>query len=408
MINKLNLYTPFAVFAFFLSNPISAQEKVRVKLDKPENGQVILSPSIPEDGNVVEGTVFTIKAIPDDNFVIDATYSALPGRFGLMYEESQNPETQVFSKKNMHFGASFIEKSVVENITVSNNVIYAKPGVKSLKYDVYAPKNAKNLPCIVIIHGGGWTSNNEDIMRGLAREFASTGKYVVFSIDYRWLGKLDGDATDNRYYNLIEDCYGAIAHIMENAGKYGGDSNILFLTGDSAGGHLSASVTDFCERIGDKGFGKIQDVYEFKPSYLPKNKTISQVKKEITTAIKAVAPSYGVFNAKTLEGLAVPEDKDLTILKQVAPANHIPNAKKRKVPQFLLRGTTDPLISDQEVKTYVIALEKAGQRAEYMQVEGASHAFFDWKPPASVKETFAKYGVPYAKKMMAFFESVKK
>ena len=46
-------------------------------------------------------------------------------------------------------------------------------------------KGAKGLPCIVIIHGGGWSSNNEDIMRGLARELVKGGRYVVFSIDYQ-------------------------------------------------------------------------------------------------------------------------------------------------------------------------------------------------------------------------------
>ena len=39
-------------------------------------------------------------------------------------------------------------------------------------------------------------------------------------------------------------------------------------------------------------------------------------------------------------------------------------------------------------------------------VEGASHAFFDWKPDQRTKDTFAKYGVPYAAKMQQFFDEV--
>ena len=50
------------------------------------------------------------------------------------------------------------------------------------------------------------------------------------------------------------------------------------------------------------------------------------------------------------------------------------------MPQFLTRGTNDRLIADAPVKEFVDALVKAGQRAEYVQVGGASHAFFDWKP----------------------------
>ena len=37
---------------------------------------------------------------------------------------------------------------------------------------------------------------------------------------------------------------------------------------------------------------------------------------------------------------------------------------------------------------------------------GASHAFFDWKPDQRTKDTFAKYGVPYAAKMQQFFDEV--
>ena len=35
---------------------------------------------------------------------------------------------------------------------------------------VVAPKGGENLPMVVIIHGGGWSSNNEDVMRALAWE----------------------------------------------------------------------------------------------------------------------------------------------------------------------------------------------------------------------------------------------
>jgi hypothetical protein len=58
------------------------------------------------------------------------------------------------------------------------------------------------------------------------------------------------------------------------------------------------------------------------------------------------------------------------------------------------------------VKEFVDALVKAGQRAEYVQVGGASHAFFDWKPDARTKATFAQFGVYYAGAMKEFFISV--
>lgn len=90
----------------------------------------------------------------------------------------------------------------------------------------------------------------------------------------------------------------------------------------------------------------------------------------------------------------------------IAPLSNIPNASEREVPQYLIRGTNDLLIKDEFVKEYVDALVKAGQRVEYVQVGGAGHAFFDWKPDAQTRNTFAKYGVYYIAEMKSFFESV--
>jgi acetyl esterase/lipase len=62
------------------------------------------------------------------------------------------------------------------------------------------------------------------------------------------------------------------------------------------------------------------------------------------------------------------------------------------------------LITDEAVRMYADALKAAGQTVKYVQVEGANHAFFDWKPDAQTKATFAKYGVPCAAEMRAFFD----
>lgn len=377
-----------------------------VTLDKPINGTYTLNPPLPPDGKYPGGTIITVTTQPNAGYILDAGYYSAPGMWGAMYYESMTPKFKVIVDKDKHIGASFIEKSAVANIQVTQDVVYAKPGVKSLKYDVFSPKGAKNLPCIIIIHGGGWSSNTEDIMRGLARELVKDGKYVIFSIDYRWAKKLDGDATNTTMCNIIEDVFGAIAHIIEHAAEYGGDPTRIGVTGDSAGGHLSAVVADMCDKIGNGGFGKTAGVFEFMPSYIPKNKTVAQVRTEIMNAVKAAAPSYGVFSGDLLNTYSDDPAADDTWKKAIAPINNIPDVKERAVPQFLLRGTKDPLIKDEAVKAYVDALVKAGQRVEYVQVGGASHAFFDWKPDIATKQTFARFGVYYASEMELFFNSI--
>ncbi len=416
------IYLSFIVliFTIFQNHTISAQERGRrgmtqpqtqdgkflVSVEKPVNGSIKVEPPLPDDGQVDAGTVITITASPDEGYSVDSCYyfKAAGGIFGRMNIESMTPEFQITIDQNKTIGASFIESRALEGFKVIQDVVYTQPGVKKLKYDVFSPNGAGNLPCIVIIHGGGWSANTEDIMRGLARELVRGGSYVVCSIDYRWIGNLDGDEKANTMANLIEDVYGALAHIQEHASQYGADPTRIAVTGDSAGGHLSAAAIDMVNMIGDGGFGIKEGVFQYKPTYMPKDKTVEQVRTELTNAIKAAAPSYGVFDGASLRRYA--GNNSESWLKAVSPIDNIPNIKERAVPQYLLRGTRDPLIRNEAVQAYADALKAAGQTVEYVQVEGASHAFFDWKPDAATKATFAKYGVPYAAKMKEFFDTV--
>jgi acetyl esterase/lipase len=301
-------------------------------------------------------------------------------------------------------GATFIPRSLVDNVRVTQDVFYAKPGAKPLKYDVYSPKGARNLPCIIIIHGGGWSSNNEDIMRGLARELVKGGRYVVFSIDYRWINKLDGGTEPVHMHQLIEDVFGAIAHIQEHAAKYGADPTRIAVTGDSAGGHLAEAAATLSPFIGEGGFGVTSGVYRYMPTYLPKRKTVFEVKNEITNAIKAVAPSYGASEAADFKTLLT--QTDTAYWNAISPSRHVPKKSERVVPHFIVRGTKDPIVDHAMVQRYVDVLNAAGQPVTYIQVEGAGHAFFDWKPDATTRATFARYGVPYAAQMQAFFDGI--
>jgi acetyl esterase/lipase len=386
--------------------PLRAQTaSFAVTVVQPAHGKLQLAPALPADGKYPAGTVITVTTTPDTGYALDSAWYSVAGRFGQMYHEGMTPQFKVTIDQDKRVGASFIEASAVKDLVVTHDVVFATPGVKPLKYDVYAPKGARNLPVIVIIHGGGWAANDEDVMRGLARELTKGGQFVVASMDYRWAGKADGDATGNTMANLIEDVFGGIAHIMEHAAQYGGDPARIGVTGDSAGGHLAAVASLMPNMIGSRGFGKTPGVFEFMPTYLPKGKTAEQVRGDMLKAIKSAAPSYGVFGGALLNPYSDEHTNDQAWKDAIAPLVHIPAATERAVPQFLTRGTNDRLINDAAVKEFVDALVKAGQRAEYVQVGGANHAFFDWKPDDNTKATFAKYGVYYAAAMKAFFTS---
>ncbi|WP_234570671.1 alpha/beta hydrolase fold domain-containing protein [Rhodohalobacter sp. 614A] len=405
---KIILTTLFSALVM-ISGAFSQTSTYTITVDESSHGSVSLNPALPADGKYAEGTVVTVTATPQSGYAVDAVYYSTQGQWGAMfYDTPRVSSIEVTVNEDKNVGAYFIEQSLLDGFTVTSDVVFAQPGVKPLKYDVYSPDGADNLPIIIIIHGGGWTSNDEDIMRGMARQLAQGGKYVVASIDYRWRGQLDGDEQPNTMLNLIEDVFGGIAHIMEHAGEYGGDASRILLTGDSAGGHLSAAAATMPHMIGDGGFGESDGVYEYLPTYLPENKSADQVRSEMMSAIKGVAPSYGVFefnmpNVRQMLGLV---DAPAAAIEAISPLSNIPNASDRPVPHYLTRGTQDPLISDENVTKYMDALIQKGQRVEYVQVGGAGHAFFDWKPNDSTVETYNKYGVYYVDDMELFFDSV--
>jgi acetyl esterase len=202
----------------------------------------------------------------------------------------------------------------------------------------------------------------------------------------------------------IEDVFGAIAHIQEHAAEYGGDPNSIAVTGDSAGGHLAEAAATLCPLIGDGGFGTDNGVYQYMPTYLPKRKSLVVVRNEIISAIKAVAPSYGASEAADFKTLL--QQTDEGYWDAISPSRHVPKSSERLLPHFIVRGTKDPIVDQAMVQRYVDVLKSAGQPVNYIQAEGAGHAFFDWKPDATTRATFAKYGVPYAAQMQGFFDGV--
>ena len=92
---------------------------------------------------------------------------------------------------------------------------------------------AAGYPLLVYFHGGGWVLGNLDTHDSLCRVFANASGCVVVSVDYRL-------APENRFPAAVEDAYGAICWVSENARLLNGDASRLLVGGDSAGGNLAA------------------------------------------------------------------------------------------------------------------------------------------------------------------------
>jgi len=119
----------------------------------------------------------------------------------------------------------------------------ANPGTESsedcLFLNVYAPKNAKNLPVLVWIHGGGYgLGNGQQDMTAIIN--ANNKSFVAVSIQYRLgaFGFLSSDeVARNGIPNAgIRDQYFALQWVQSYISVFGGNSSMVTISGESAGG----------------------------------------------------------------------------------------------------------------------------------------------------------------------------
>ena len=155
------------------------------------------------------------------------------------------------------------------DIKVIKDVEFVRRGETALAGDLYLPANAKNVPCVIAIHGGAWQRGGPKSYARLGPMFAQQG-IAVFAVTYRFAPK-------NLYPAAVHDARAAVQFIRSKGSDYGIDTSRLGVMGDSAGGHLAALVA----LAGDNPefAGKPDDAYP-----------------GVSTSVKACVPIYGIFD----------------------------------------------------------------------------------------------------------------
>jgi acetyl esterase/lipase len=117
----------------------------------------------------------------------------------------------------------------------SKTAIYAKRPTGDLALDFYpapaVPGAASGVPCVIVVHGGGWDGGDRSQLRDLNRYLAATG-YAVAAIDYRL-------APASRYPAPLDDLREAMAYLRRHAAELGIDPRRFVLLGRSAGGQIA-------------------------------------------------------------------------------------------------------------------------------------------------------------------------
>ena len=204
----------------------------------------------------------------------------------------------------------------VEGISTVYNRRYASGFGRQHKLDIMRKDGLSGAPCVLYMHGGGWSAFDKDVFRSTSRRLADLGT-LVFNCNFRLAPKYGIE-------HMLEDAHGIFRYIAANAGKYGGDGSRIILAGDSSGAHILSTFL---------------------------NGAIKDGNGDIVSRVKGCAFFYGVYNLDTvrytgfkniepyMNALIPPDTENYEeVLKKYSPV-HLVNGKHP--PAFICCGEVD-------------------------------------------------------------------
>ncbi|MFZ4766414.1 MAG: alpha/beta hydrolase [Roseimicrobium sp.] len=117
---------------------------------------------------------------------------------------------------------------------LQRSIPYVENGHARHVLDIYAPPNAKHLPVVFWIHGGGWQSGDKANVQQKPAWFTQQG-FVFVSINHRLLPEVDMGT-------LIGDVAKAFAWVQRHIAEHGGDPKRILVGGHSSGAQLAALI----------------------------------------------------------------------------------------------------------------------------------------------------------------------
>lgn len=130
-------------------------------------------------------------------------------------------------------------------------------------------------PVQIFIHGGFWRSLDADLFSFLAPGFVPFGATLVV-IDYPLMPTA-------RMADVVSAAKLAVQWVQGNIARYGGDPGRIYISGNSAGGHLVAELLDGAG-ASIKGGAALSGIFDLEPvSRSFQNDSLTLTSKEIAT-----------------------------------------------------------------------------------------------------------------------------
>ena len=234
-----------------------------------------------------------------------------------------------------------------EDLRVKRDIRYreasgVEPNLHSL--DIYAPKDAKNLPVMIYIHGGGWQRGDKTAVGSKPAYFCSRG-WVFVSLNYRLVPKVD-------LLTQLQDSADAIAWVHTHIADHGGNPRQLHLMGHSAGAHhvaILATNERFLKAAGTD-LSILKSVVELD-----------------TQALDVPRMMSGSENVTYVQAFG----KDERRWREVSPLHHVTEGKD--IPPFLLVVADDREQKIEQATAFQKALQAAEVRCDFVEAPEHNH-----------------------------------
>jgi acetyl esterase/lipase len=240
------------------------------------------------------------------------------------------------------------------DVRVERDVAYLGPA-RHQKADLYFPRpgaQGKQLPAVVIIHGGGFNGGHKDGKREIiiGSTLARQG-YVGMSIDYQLWNKGVRKPT---WPQCLHDAKRAVRWLRQNADRLGIASDRIGVIGGSAGGNLAAMLG-----VTGPGDGLEPPEGDSGPS----------------TAVQCVVDLYGVVDLVHYHDMRMflaTREEDPESYRRASPVNYCGSGD---APVLIMHGTADETVALSQSETFARALQEAGVESELIIVPDAPHSF---------------------------------
>ncbi len=237
-------------------------------------------------------------------------------------------------------------EDIVPVDSVEDTVVAGAEG--DLAARVYRPSGQGPFPTVALFHGGGFVIGDLDTHDNLARALCRGVGAVVVSVDYRL-------APENPFPAGVDDCIAATRALLGRLDTLGGDGR-LAVAGDSAGGNLSAVVTQHVPGLtaqlliypATDGPGDYPSRAENSTGYFLDDDAMLWFSEHYAPGNDYTDPRLSPLRASSLEGLP---------------------------PAVVVTAEYDPLRDEGEA--YAAALEKAGVPVVVRRYDGMIHGFMD-------------------------------